>query len=84
MAKTKTGKTTKGSRQPQAKRLGFKLYGEHKVHPGNIILRQRGSKFYSGEGTKTGRDFTIYAVISGRVKFYEKRGKKYIAVTASS
>jgi len=80
MAKTKTGKTTKGSRKSIAKRLGVKLFGGQKAIPGSIIVRQRGTKFHSGEGTKMGRDFTIYAVREGQVLFKQKLGNKLIAV----
>ena len=80
MAKTKTGKTTKGSRKSIAKRLGVKLFGGQKAIPGSIIVRQRGTKFHSGEGTKMGRDFTIYAVREGQVLFEQKLGNKLIAV----
>lgn len=81
MAKKKTGKTTKGSRKPVAKRLGVKVFGGQKVIPGNIIVRQRGTKFHSGEGTKIGRDFTIYATSEGKVLFKKKLGDKFIEVS---
>ena len=80
MAKKKTGRTVKGSRQPVAKRLGVKVFGGQKVYPGNIIVRQRGTKFHPGEGTKMGRDFTIYAVREGKVLFKRKLGDKLIEV----
>lgn len=81
MAKTKTGRTTKGSRQPVAKRLGVKIFGGQKVIPGNIIIRQRGTKFQPGEGTKMGRDFTIYAVAKGKVAFKQKMDDTFIVIT---
>ena len=80
MAKTKTGRTTKGSRKSIAKRLGVKVFGGQKVIPGNIIVRQRGTKFHPGEGTKMGRDFTIYAVREGKVLFKKKLGDKFVEV----
>lgn len=80
MAKKKTGKTTKGSRKPIAKRLGVKIFGGQKVLPGNIIVRQKGTKFHSGKGTKMGRDFTIYAVCEGKVWFKQKWGDKFVEV----
>ncbi|MBL7159167.1 50S ribosomal protein L27 [Candidatus Microgenomates bacterium] len=81
MAKTKTGKTTKGSRRSNAKRLGVKIYGGEKVISGNIIVRQRGTKFHPGEGTKMGRDFTIYSIREGKVLFKQKLGNKFIVVS---
>lgn len=81
MAKTKTGKTTKGSRKPIAKRLGVKIYGGQKVASGNIIVRQKGTKFHSGEGTKMGRDFTIYAIREGKVLFKQKLGNQFVIVS---
>jgi len=80
MAKTKTGKTTKGSRKAIAKRLGVKLFGGQKVIAGNIIVRQRGTKFHPGTGTKMGRDFTIYAIHQGEVAFKERMGRKVVTV----
>lgn len=84
MAKTKTGKTTKGSRQPRAKRLGIKKYGGQRVIAGNIIVRQRGNKFHPGAGVAQGRDFTLFALKSGEVRFYERFGKRFVALTPSS
>lgn len=84
MAKTKTGKTTKGSRQPQPKYLGVKIYGGQKVKAGNIIVRQRGTKYRPGEGVGQARDFSMYALSDGEVKFYERRGKKYVGVSISA
>lgn len=80
MAHTKARGTTKGNRDSQAKRLGVKLYGGQKVIPGNIIIRQRGTKFHPGEGVDMGRDYTIFAVKDGIVKFYNRRGRKYVGV----
>ncbi len=69
MAKTKTGKTTKGSRRSNAKRLGVKIYGGGKIISGKNIFRQRGTKIYPGEGKKMGRDFTIYFIRGGKGLF---------------
>lgn len=80
MAKKKTGKTAKGSRKSVAKRLGMKVFGGQKVESGNIIVRQRGTKFHPGEGTKMGRDFTIYAIREGIVSFKQKLGNKFVTV----
>lgn len=80
MAKTKAGKTTKGSRKSIAKRLGIKIYGGGKVWPGNIILRQRGSTFKAGVGVMMARDYTIQAIRAGKVVFNKKFGKKKVSV----
>jgi large subunit ribosomal protein L27 len=80
MAHTKSqGKTNQKTTRP-GKRRGVKLFGGQVVKNGNIIIRQVGSKFHSGAGTKLGRDFTIYAIKDGIVKFYQKRGKKFVSI----
>lgn len=81
MAKKKTGKTAKGSRRPVAKRLGMKMSEGQKAQPGNIIVRQKGTKFHPGQGTKMGRDFTIYAVREGIILFKQKIGNKFITIS---
>jgi large subunit ribosomal protein L27 len=80
MAHIKTGGTTKGNKDSVAKRLGVKKYGGEKVLSGNIIIRQTGTKFHSGKGTKMGNDYTIFAVKSGNVKFVQKEGDKFAQV----
>lgn len=84
MATTKTGRTTKGSRQPQPKHLGIKVYGGQVVKVGSIILKQRGTKFHPGVGVGMGRDYTIFAVIPGVVKFYERASKQFVSVVATA
>lgn len=80
MAHTKSqGKTNQKTNRP-GQRRGVKIYGEQRVEVGQIIVRQVGSKFHSGIGTKQGKDFTIYAVRPGLVKFFQKLGKKFISV----
>lgn len=80
MAHKKGGGTTKTNRDSISKRLGVKVYGGEKVAVGNIIIRQKGNKFYSGVGTKQGNDFTIFAVQSGQVKFLKKQDKTLVSV----
>ena len=78
MAKTKTGgKTTQQSPRP-GKRLGVKTFGGQLVRPGHILVRQRGTKFHPGENVGLGRDYTLFALVDGRVKFEpkDKRRKK--------
>ena len=69
MASKKAGGSTKNGRDSQSKRLGVKRFGGEQVVPGTIIVRQRGTKFHLGNNVKMGRDYTIYAVIDGQVKF---------------
>lgn len=80
MAHKKGGGSTKKNRDSISKRLGVKIYGGQKVTPGNIIVRQKGNKFYSGVGTKQGNDYTIFAIRSGIVAFIKKLGKSYINI----
>jgi large subunit ribosomal protein L27 len=83
MAKTKTGgKTTQKTPRP-GKRLGVKRFGGQKVRPGNILIRQRGTKFYPGEGVGIGRDHTLYALRGGTLKFSKKQGKIYLNILIS-
>jgi large subunit ribosomal protein L27 len=69
MASKKAGGSTKNGRDSQSKRLGVKRFGGEQVLPGTIIVRQRGTKFHMGNNVKMGRDYTIYSVIEGHVKF---------------
>jgi len=80
MAHIKTGGTTKGNRDSEGKRLGVKIYGGEKVIPGNIIVRQKGTKFKPGTGTKLGKDFTLYAVKAVIVQFSRYLGKAIVNV----
>jgi len=80
MAHTKAQKTVRGNRDSAGKRLGVKVYGGEKVRPGNIIIRQRGTKVKAGEGTLLSKDFTIIALRQGLVKFYQKQGKMFVKV----
>ena len=77
MAHKKAGGSTNNGRDSQAKRLGVKVFGNQFVPAGGIIVRQRGTKYFSGKNTGIGKDFTIYATVSGLVKFREKRMKKF-------
>ena len=77
MSHKKAGGSTKNGRDSNAKRLGVKLYAGQKVLAGNILVRQKGNKIFAGENVGTGKDFTLFALKSGTVKFSEKRQKKY-------
>lgn len=75
MAHKKGAGSTKNGRDSQSKRLGVKKFGGEFVIPGNIIVRQRGTKFHPGEGTGIGKDHTIFATIEGYVQFNRMRGR---------
>ena len=77
MAHTKAGGSTQNNRDSQPKYLGIKLYAGEKAKPGAILVRQRGTKFVPGTGTKIGKDDTIYAIRDGLVKFEVKRKIKF-------
>ncbi|OGD94902.1 50S ribosomal protein L27 [Candidatus Curtissbacteria bacterium RIFCSPHIGHO2_12_FULL_38_9b] len=80
MAHKKGGGATTKNRDSAGKRLGVKIYGGQFAKSGNIIARQRGTRFYAGEGTKIAKDHTIFAIREGLVKFRQKFGKKFIDV----
>ena len=73
MATKKAGGSTRNGRDSAGRRLGVKKYGEQTVIPGNIILRQRGTKMHPGLNVGMGKDHTIFAKVSGRVKFQKKK-----------
>nr|YP_010951669.1 50S ribosomal protein L27 [Laurencia elata]WMP12608.1 50S ribosomal protein L27 [Laurencia elata] len=78
MAHKKGSGSTKNGRDSKSKRLGIKKYGGHIVKPGNIIVRQRGSKFKLGTNVSQGKDYTIFSLVSGVVRFHGKRHKKLL------
>lgn len=80
MAHKKGGGSTRNGRDSNSKRLGVKRYGGEHVIPGNIIVRQNGTKFKPGENVGLGRDYTIYALIEGQVQFETKLGRKHVSV----
>ena len=86
MAHKKGGGSTRNGRDSESKRLGIKRFGGEKVLPGNIIVRQRGTRFHPGKNVSMGKDHTIFSLIDGFVKF-SKRGplsKKVIDVVSNS
>ncbi len=80
MAHTKAQGSVKGNRDSQPKHLGVKVYGGSKVICGNIIIRQKGTKFHPGAGVKMGNDYTIFAMHEGTVQFRQLHGKKLVEV----
>jgi len=75
MAHKKGQGSVKNGRDSVSKRLGVKKYGSQSVVAGNIIIRQRGTKFQPGRGVGIGRDYTIYAMINGVVRF-DREGRR--------
>lgn len=81
MAHKKAGGSSRNGRDTEGKRLGIKKFGGELVIPGNIIARQRGTKWHPGVNVGMGRDYTIYSLIEGRVTFKDGRdGRSYISV----
>jgi len=80
MAHTKAQGSVKGNRDSVAKRLGVKKFGGEKVISGNIIVRQKGTRFHPGVNVGMGKDYTIFSVATGKVNFKLKRGKKVVEV----
>ena len=81
MAHKKAGGSTKNGRDSESKRLGVKKYGSEFVQAGNIILRQRGTKFHPGKNVSIGKDHTIFAITEGFVTFKKKSsGKSFVEV----
>lgn len=81
MATSKTGGSTQNNRDSQSKRLGVKLFEGQIVSGGEVIVRQRGTKFHPGKNVGLGTDHTIFAIAPGFVKFhFGKKGRKYISV----
>ena len=85
MAHKKAGGSTRNGRDSNPKYLGVKRYGGENVLAGNIIVRQRGTKFHAGENVGVGKDHTLFALADGKVKF-ETRGlpkRKYVSIETS-
>ena len=81
MAHKKAGGSSRNGRDSAGRRLGVKKFGGEAVIPGNIIVRQRGTKWWPGEGVGIGRDHTIFATAEGQVKFHKGlKGRTFISV----
>lgn len=80
MAHKKSAGAAKNGRDSISKRLGVKKYGGENINAGSIILRQRGTKFNPGRNVGMGKDNTLFALISGRVKFLSRHNKKFVEV----
>ena len=85
MAHKKAGGSTRNGRDSNPKYLGVKRYGGESVLAGNIIVRQRGTRFHAGENVGVGKDHTLFALADGKVKF-ESKGlpkRKYVSIETS-
>lgn len=85
MAHKKAGGSTRNGRDSESKRLGVKLFGGQAVKAGNILVRQRGTKFHAGYGVGLGKDHTLFAKVDGVFKFETKGafGRKYVSIVAA-
>jgi large subunit ribosomal protein L27 len=83
MAHIKAGKTTRGNKDSISKRLGIKMYAGEKTKAGNILIRQRGTRYIAGPNTYYGNDFTIHARIEGFVKYGTRFGKSVVSIVSA-
>ena len=85
MAHKKGVGSSKNGRESESKRLGVKIFGGQSAIAGNIIVRQRGTQHYPGNGVGMGKDHTLFALKDGKVKFTRKRGNKsYVSIQAEA
>jgi large subunit ribosomal protein L27 len=81
MAHKKAGGSSRNGRDSAGKRLGVKKFGGEHVIPGNIIIRQRGTRWHPGHNVGMGRDHTLFALVEGQVRFGSGRGgRSYVSV----
>ena len=80
MAHKKAGGSSRNGRDSEGRRLGVKKYGGEAVVPGNIIIRQRGTKVHPGDNVGMGKDHTIFATVEGKVKFRKTRARTFVSV----
>ena len=80
MAVSKASGSSKNTNDSRGKRLGVKIFGEQLVYPGNIIVRQMGTRFHPGRNTRVGNDFTLYSTAYGKVSFKKRLGRKIVSV----
>ena len=85
MAHKKAGGSTRNGRDSESKRLGVKRYGGQAVIAGNILVRQRGTRFHAGENVGIGKDHTLFAKANGKVVFEVKgsNNRKYVRIEAA-
>jgi large subunit ribosomal protein L27 len=83
MATKKAGGSTKNNRDSLSKRLGLKKFDGEIVKAGNILVRQRGTKYVPGQNVGLGKDYTLFSLVDGRVKFSWSRGKPVVSVVSA-
>lgn len=83
MAHKKAGGSSRNGRDSAGRRLGVKKFGSESVIPGNIIVRQRGTKWHPGVNVGMGTDHTLFAMTAGKVKFITKQGRAFVTVVAN-
>ena len=83
MAPKKGASSSRNGRDSQAQYLGVKKFGGEAVVAGNIIVRQRGTKFHAGQNVALGKDHTLYALVDGNVKFGIRRDRKVVDVVTA-
>lgn len=86
MAHKKAGGSTRNGRDSESKRLGVKRFGGELVKAGNIIVRQRGTRFHPGENVGCGKDHTLFAKTPGTVKFHTSgpKNRKFVSIEVAS
>ena len=82
MAHKKAGGSSRNGRDSDGRRLGVKKFGDERVLAGNIIVRQRGTKWHPGVNVGMGKDHTLFALSDGRVRFLTKAGRAFVSVVA--
>lgn len=83
MAQKKAGGSSRNGRDSAGRRLGVKKFGGESVTTGNILVRQRGTKFHPGKNVGIGKDHTLFALTDGKVLFQQKReGRQYVTIVA--
>ena len=80
MAHKKAGGSSRNGRDSAGRRLGVKKFGDQQVVAGNIIVRQRGTKFHAGTNVGVGKDHTLFATADGRVRFLTRAGRAFVSV----
>lgn len=85
MAHKKAGGSTRNGRDSESKRLGVKRFGGQEVLAGNILVRQRGTKFHAGDNVGIGKDHTLFALAGGKVEFVTKgpKNRKFVQVVSA-
>lgn len=85
MAHKKAGGSSRNGRDTAGRRLGIKLFGGQPAVAGNILARQRGTKWHAGQNVGMGKDHTLFALVDGRVEFRTKaKGRTYLSVVPNS